>query len=224
MHKCPSTDGPELGGFVTKDSGEREVFDSGAQRDTGDGKGRPGLLSPFVLTREAQLLERGAVKYCDRNWERGMPFSRATDSMFRHLLAWMSGDMDGEDHLAAIRWNAGVLMHFQEMIDRGVLPASLNDMPFYHPPPKEDADDDSPEVRYFDGGTGRYGAFLVQPTEGRRGEYAGTRDEYDPGEDDERAHEDEGDFVPGHKSSPYHQSVVFCVPRRKPESGDDFYG
>ena len=36
-----------------------------------------------------------------------------------------------EDHLAAIMFNAMALIHYEEMIERGVLPAELNDMPVY---------------------------------------------------------------------------------------------
>ena len=36
-----------------------------------------------------------------------------------------------EDHLAAIMFNAMALIHYEEMIERGVLPAELNDIPFY---------------------------------------------------------------------------------------------
>lgn len=116
--------------YVTKDSGERQRFTTGAQRDAMSDKPRPGLMSPFALMREAELYARGAEKYDDRNWEKGMPFSRVVDSLFRHLLQYMSGDRE-EDHLAAIRWNSGALIHYEEMIGRGVLSEELNDLPKY---------------------------------------------------------------------------------------------
>lgn len=50
--------------------------------------------------------------------------------MHRHLLQWEEGDQE-EDHLAAIVFGAQALMHYREMIDRGVLPADLDDMPEY---------------------------------------------------------------------------------------------
>lgn len=40
--------------------------------------------------------------------------------------------MREEDHLAAIICNAMFLIHYEEMIERGILPASLNDMPAYN--------------------------------------------------------------------------------------------
>jgi hypothetical protein len=36
-----------------------------------------------------------------------------------------------EDHLAAIAVNAQFIMHYEAMIERGVLPPSLDDMPKY---------------------------------------------------------------------------------------------
>lgn len=119
--------------FITLDSGARQVFNTGAQRDGETGKGRPALISPFALRRLAALYERGADKYAPRNWEAGMPFSRVLDSLLRHVIAYMAGERE-EDHLAAIMWNAGALAHYEEMIWRGKLPLELNDLPNYGVP------------------------------------------------------------------------------------------
>jgi hypothetical protein len=97
------------------DSGARMDFGAGtAQREPAQGKGRPDLISPWALTRLAKWYEAGSIKYSDRNWEKGMPFSRYTASLFRHLIAWLKKDKS-EDHLAAIAWNAFALMHHQEL-------------------------------------------------------------------------------------------------------------
>ena len=97
------------------DGGERITFgENTAVREPTVGKGRPDLISPWALTRLAQHYENGSIKYADRNWEKGMPFSRYTASMFRHLIAWMKKDKS-EDHLAAIAWNAFAIMHHQEL-------------------------------------------------------------------------------------------------------------
>lgn len=118
--------------FVTKDSGVREPFDTGAQRDTRKGKGRFDLLPVYVLERDAGLLERGAAKYGDRNWEMGFPFSRCLDSAIRHIAQYIQGDRS-EDHLAAARFNIGCVMHFEEMIRQGTLNPALDDLPNYGP-------------------------------------------------------------------------------------------
>jgi hypothetical protein len=110
--------------FITKDSGKNEVFESGAKRDSRDGKGRYDLIPPTALRRLAGVYERGAVKYGDRNWEKGQPFSRLCDSALRHINEYREGWRD-EDHLAQAFWNIAALLHFDE-----VRP-DLNDLPMY---------------------------------------------------------------------------------------------
>jgi hypothetical protein len=130
-------------GFVIKDSGCREQFDTGSRRDIRHGKGRYDLMSPFVLARDARLLQRGAAKYGDRNWELGQPFSRFIDSAMRHMMMYVQGHRD-EDHLAAVRWNIGAIMHLEEMIRRGIVPASLSDLPDWSPSAAETEDQTHP--------------------------------------------------------------------------------
>jgi hypothetical protein len=99
--------------YIIKDSGKREEFASGMVRDTREGKGRYDLLPVRAIRRDAIQLERGALKYSDRNWELGAPFCRYIDSALRHLCQWLEGD-EGEDHLAAARFNIGAIMELQE--------------------------------------------------------------------------------------------------------------
>jgi hypothetical protein len=99
-------------------------------RDRGDLKPRPDYISPFALMEVGEHMRQGAVKYSPRNWELGQPFSEMTASMYRHLLQWVMGDA-AENHLAAIVFNAQALMHYREMIRRGLLPVELDDMPNY---------------------------------------------------------------------------------------------
>lgn len=56
--------------------------------------------------------------------------TRCVVSLKRHVMRYQQGLRD-EDHLAAILFNAMALIHYEEMIERGVLPAELNDMPDY---------------------------------------------------------------------------------------------
>lgn len=103
--------------FDGRMNGTGEMTDFGAdaaKRDVTTGKGRPDLISPFALERLGKWCELGAIKYGDRNWEDGMPYSRMTASMTRHVLSWMMGKTD-EDHLAAIMWNAMGIMHYQSV-------------------------------------------------------------------------------------------------------------
>ena len=90
-----------------------------------EGKGRFDLITPFGLTRLAKWYELGSKKYSDRNWEKGMPFSRYVDSAFRHLIKFMMG-MEDEDHLAAAVWNLLCIIHHQELGQ-----TELDDLPHY---------------------------------------------------------------------------------------------
>lgn len=98
----------------TKDSGERAEFASGMVRDTDAGKARFDLLVPLgvpyaeqLLTRCAELMARGAVKYGDRNWEKADSvdeLGRMKASAARHFHQWLMGEAD-EDHAAATVFN-----------------------------------------------------------------------------------------------------------------------
>lgn len=100
--------------FITRDSGERQEYDSGMVRDTQSGKPRFDLLFPQgvpygaqFLTRVAELLARGAEKYSDRNWEKATgsdELDRFKSSALRHLTQWVTDQTD-EDHAAAVVFN-----------------------------------------------------------------------------------------------------------------------
>lgn len=114
--------------FITKDSGEREQFDTGAKRDIREGKGRFDLVPTVALRRYAELLERGAVKYNSRGWEQGMPLCRYYDSAMRHLISFMERE-ETEDHLAAVIFNVAAIIHHLDLISKGKLPKELDDRP-----------------------------------------------------------------------------------------------
>ena len=50
------------------------------------------LLPPEVLEEMARVLQFGAGKYGERNYERGMAWSRPFSALMRHMWAWWSGD------------------------------------------------------------------------------------------------------------------------------------
>lgn len=107
-----------------------ETFTTGAQRDQQGDKLRYDLMSPLAAKRIARVFADGAKRYGDRNWEKGMPFTRVLASALRHLHAYRLGDK-GEDHLAQLAWNVEALLHYEEAIKGGTLPADLNDLPRY---------------------------------------------------------------------------------------------
>ena len=98
--------------FKTLDSGKREEFKSGAVRDTQEDKPRYDLIPPAPLKRLAELYTRGAQKYNDHNWTKGMPTSRFLASLMRHVEQYRMGDRE-EDHLAAVAWNCFAIMYFE---------------------------------------------------------------------------------------------------------------
>jgi len=122
--------------FQLTSSGKEQSFGKNmAVRDTAANKPRPDLISPFAEERQGHWLRMGAQRYTERNWEAGMPFTRCMASLKRHVMRYQQGERE-EDHLAAIMFNAMALIHYEEMIERGVLPAELNDMPNYRPTSK----------------------------------------------------------------------------------------
>jgi len=100
--------------FETKDSGERQEFSTGMQRDVSKDKSRFDLIMPLqvpykeqMLTRWAELMTRGAGKYTARNWEKAETpeeLDRFMESAYRHFMQWFCGETD-EDHAAAIFFN-----------------------------------------------------------------------------------------------------------------------
>lgn len=115
--------------YETKDSGKREEFSTGSRRDTTEGKGSFVSISPHMMRRLAQLMERGAKKYGQFNWLKGQPASRLADSLLRHANQALAGYTD-EDHKAAIIFNAMAWIHVEEEVARGRLPAELLDLPY----------------------------------------------------------------------------------------------
>ena len=96
-----------------KDSGARRSFDTGAVRDVEVGKGRMDLLPAVAVLRLARHFENGALKYEERNWEKGIPIHSYIDSAIRHLMKYLDGQMD-EDHLCAAAWNCMCAMWTEE--------------------------------------------------------------------------------------------------------------
>lgn len=90
--------------MTIKDSGERTEFETGAVRDMHSGKGRMDLLPWEALVEVSKHCEEGALKYGERNCEKGIPIHSLIDSAFRHLAKYMMG-MDDEPHLRAACWN-----------------------------------------------------------------------------------------------------------------------
>jgi|ERR1700690_57303 len=110
-------------------TGEQKVFETGARREVAPSKGRFDLIPAYPMKRLAVHYANGAVKYADRNWEKGLPLHSFLDSAERHMNAFKDGDRS-EDHLAAILWNVAGYIWTERGIEDGSLPESLDDVPW----------------------------------------------------------------------------------------------
>lgn len=131
-----------------KDKIDTEIHATGCVRQKTAGRGAYELMSPIVLEQDAQLLEWGAEHRGHRNWEKGMPFSRCIQSIYRHVVKFQMRERD-EDHdnnLAAIRFQCMCMMHYEHQIKRGLLPADLDDRPDYRALKDREGDTDEGEA------------------------------------------------------------------------------
>jgi hypothetical protein len=111
---------PARPAFVTKDSGSKAEYSDGMRRDTTAGKPKFTLMFPEevpyeeqLLTRVAALYERGGKKYGDRNWEKSCTeesLAHHEESLMRHVVQFLLGVDDGEDHAAAVVWNVNAVL------------------------------------------------------------------------------------------------------------------
>jgi len=118
------------GSYQLSDTHSRHQFKTGAMRENAPGKGRFDLISPIFLKRLAVVMEKGAAKYADRNWEKGMYLHQYIDSAMRHLNQVLEGK-DDEDHAGQCAFNIMAFIHTKEMIDRNIIPSEFDDMPNY---------------------------------------------------------------------------------------------
>ncbi len=91
-------------------------FATGAVRSGDAGKLRWDLLPWPALASVAEVYTWGATKYADRNWEKGIPWTRMFASGMRHLTAWFMGEANdpesGLPHLAHAVWNFLGILEF----------------------------------------------------------------------------------------------------------------
>lgn len=65
------------------------MLEEGVKYDTG--KSRIELIAPELPFALGEVLAVGAQKYEERNWEKGMKWSRCFGACMRHLWAWWAG-------------------------------------------------------------------------------------------------------------------------------------
>lgn len=130
--------------FELKQSGNKQTFSTGAQRDSEEGKPAQWMISPLFEERMGHLLEKGAKHYGTFNYMKGFPISRTLASLKRHQSQYLSKLLgfrpdDKEDHaiMAAFGWI--VIAHTEEAVKLGLLPKELLDVQPITPPITHDS-------------------------------------------------------------------------------------
>lgn len=109
-----------------KNTNTLEIFSTGACRDNQEDKARYDLIPTAALRLLAAHYASGSKIYGEKNWTKGMPYSRVIASLLRHVYQFIEGD-SSERHDVAIAWNAFALITYQEWIRAGKLPPELDD-------------------------------------------------------------------------------------------------
>lgn len=82
-----------------------------------EGKPRPELIPPEVITALSTILSYGAEKYDARNWEKGMSWNRVFGSLMRHMWAWFGKEKvdpeTGKSHLWHAACNIAFLIAYE---------------------------------------------------------------------------------------------------------------
>lgn len=61
------------------------------------GKPRWSLVAFFALVPMVRVLEYGANKYSDHNWQKGLDKKEILESLMRHLVSLMDGEIRDEE-------------------------------------------------------------------------------------------------------------------------------
>jgi hypothetical protein len=110
---CQADNGPN-----TRNAWWGDVHVNGSREGTkhDSGKARFDLLPAFPLEQMAHLYTFGAKKYADRNWEKGISYSRIFAALMRHAWAfWRGEDNDPEHklhHMTSVAWCAFALVEY----------------------------------------------------------------------------------------------------------------
>jgi hypothetical protein len=112
---------------MTMPPSDKRTWQTGAHRDSDQGKGTPHAIPTRPLLDLAIHFQTGAQKYGMDNWRKGIPLSAYYDSASRHLWAWREGRTD-EDHLTAAIWNLVCAAETQKMVADGTLPTDMLDL------------------------------------------------------------------------------------------------
>lgn len=108
---------------------EAKVSPTGGLRYN-SGKLRLELLPPEVEIALAEVLTKGAEKYEDRNWEKGLWYMDCVGCLKRHVNAWLMGEeIDKESGLHHLKHALTNLAFLVTFIERN-MSSFLDDRPF----------------------------------------------------------------------------------------------
>lgn len=86
------------------------------------GKPRYDLIPADSLEEVAKVYTIGAIKYGDRNWEKGFSYGRLFGAMMRHAWKWWNGERDDKEnklhHLSSVIFCALGLLHYELNIEK----------------------------------------------------------------------------------------------------------
>lgn len=95
---------------------QHPVNGSGGGLRYDSGKNRLDLLPAEWIWGLGRVTTAGALKYADRNWEKGMPWSKVWGPMLRHAFKFLAGERYDEEtgchHLLMVAWNALALFTY----------------------------------------------------------------------------------------------------------------
>ena len=81
------------------------------------GKNRLDLLPIAALMEVGKVYSFGCSKYEDRNWEKGIKYSRLFGALLRHLWGWWRGERNDPEtklhHLTSVVWCGLGLLHYE---------------------------------------------------------------------------------------------------------------
>ena len=111
----------EFNEMVSNTPGLTQDFAASTQPDGGGLrhnalKNRLDLVPPEWMWALGDVMTRGALKYAERNWERGMKWSIMVGCTLRHLYKFIAGERYDKEigchHLAMAAWNLLALMSY----------------------------------------------------------------------------------------------------------------
>ena len=83
------------------------------------GKLRYDLLEPYAIQELVRVFTKGAEKYEDHNWSKGLDWMSVIASLKRHIAAFEMGeDIDKETecyHMALAAWNCLTIVSFYKL-------------------------------------------------------------------------------------------------------------